>query len=50
VRFDTRWAWREVRLPGVLRDAAVECVPALGWLMPMGAQFLFEKVGGAVSA
>jgi len=50
VRFDTRWAWREVRLPGVLRDAAVERVPALGWLMPMGAHFLLEKVGGAVSA
>jgi SAM-dependent methyltransferase len=45
VRFDTRWAWREVRLPGVLRDAAVQRVPALGWMMPMGAHFLFEKAG-----
>lgn len=43
VRFDTSWSWREIRLPGVLRNAAVRRLPALGWLAPMGAHFTFAK-------
>jgi SAM-dependent methyltransferase len=43
VRFDTSWSWREIRLPGILRNAAVRQLPALGWLVPMGAHFTFTK-------
>lgn len=43
IRFDTSWSWREIRLSGVLRNAAVAAVPALGWWVPIGAHFLFHR-------
>lgn len=43
VRFDTSWSWREIRLSGVLRNAAVAVFPALGWWVPMGAHFVFTR-------
>jgi SAM-dependent methyltransferase len=42
IEFDTSWSWREIRLPGVLRNAAVRAVPALGWHVPIGAHLVFE--------
>lgn len=43
VHFDTKWSWREIALTGVLRSAAVRAVPALGWLVPVGAHVIFER-------
>lgn len=43
VCFDTKWSWREIAFTGVLRSAAVRAVPALGWLVPVGAHVTFVR-------
>lgn len=43
VRFDTSWSWREIAFTGVLRSAAVRAIPALGWLVPVGAHVTFVR-------
>lgn len=43
VRFDTSWSWREIAFTGVLRSAAVRVIPALGWLVPVGAHVTFVR-------
>jgi SAM-dependent methyltransferase len=43
VDFDTSWSWREIRLPGVIRSAIVRRVPALGWIVPIGAHITFTR-------
>ncbi len=43
VRFDTSWSWREIAFTGVLRSAAVRAIPALGWLVPVGAHLTFVR-------
>lgn len=45
IEFDTSWSWREMRLPGVLRNALVRIAPPVGWWIPMGAHVSFQLAG-----